>query len=252
MDAFIIAFSMYSKIPMPRREWTSKGMKYAICFFPVVGMVIGLIVELLGWLLCRLEWQGIFYPCFMTILPIFITGGIHMDGFLDTMDGISSYQTKERRLEILKDSNSGAFAIIGGLVYMILSIGAWSEVSVKSLPVIACSYCLSRAISGFCLVNFRQARKKGLAATFNDGADKKTVSIVMVILGILDIALAFIINPAGALVLIISAVITVAFHYYNCMKNFGGITGDLAGFFLQVFELAVVAGCMICEKAGVM
>ncbi|MBQ1993637.1 MAG: adenosylcobinamide-GDP ribazoletransferase, partial [Lachnospiraceae bacterium] len=47
MDAFIIAFSMYSKIPMPRREWTSKGMKYAICFFPVVGMVIGLIVELL-------------------------------------------------------------------------------------------------------------------------------------------------------------------------------------------------------------
>ena len=131
----------------PELQTQQRARHSAIIQQEVVGMVIGLIVELLGWLLCKLEWKGIFYPCFMTILPIFITGGIHMDGFLDTMDGISSYQTKERRLEILKDSNSGAFAIIGGLVYMILSIGAWSEVSVKSLPVIACSYCLSRAIS---------------------------------------------------------------------------------------------------------
>jgi adenosylcobinamide-GDP ribazoletransferase len=54
----------------------------------------------------------------MVVAPIIITGGIHMDGFLDTQDALSSYQPRERRLEILKDSHAGAFAIQGLLQYI--------------------------------------------------------------------------------------------------------------------------------------
>lgn len=252
MDSLLIAFSMYSKIPVPKHEWTEKGMKYAICFFPMVGMVLGIIVELAGLFLFRLNLKGIFLPCIMSVIPLFITGGIHMDGFLDTMDGISSYQPKEKRLEILKDSNSGAFAIIGGLVYMTLSIGAWSEISVRSLPFIALGYTLSRAISGLCLVSFRQARKEGLAATFCSGAKEKAVIITMPIYMIAALAAAYIINPFGALALLLAAVISSGFHYYNCMHNFGGITGDLAGFFLQLMELLLIIICMIFEFAGLL
>lgn len=252
MDSLIIAFSMYSKIPMPKKEWTEKGMKYAICFFPMVGMVIGLIVWLAGRFLLTFESRGFFIPCVMSIIPIVITGGIHMDGFLDTMDGISSYQTKEKRLEILKDSNSGAFAIIGGLVYMVLTAGAWSEVSPVSLPVIAAAFCISRAMSGLCLIQFPQARKKGLAATFSNGADKKIVTLVMAVYLVAAAVLMAVISLPGLVILVVSAVLSLAFHYYNCMHNFGGITGDLAGFFLQILELLVLIGCVLAEMGGML
>ena len=58
----------------------------------------------------------------MVVAPIIITGGIHMDGFLDTQDALGSYQPRERRLEILKDSHAGAFAIISCAVYLMMYV----------------------------------------------------------------------------------------------------------------------------------
>lgn len=240
VQAFIIAFSMYSKIPMPKMDWTEKGMKYAICFFPAVGAVVGIIMYAAGVLLHMAGVSPLLFGCIMTVIPVFITGGIHLDGFLDTMDGISSYADKQKRLEILKDSNSGAFAIIGGLVYFTLSVGFFSEVTDRMLPIIAVGFMLSRALSGFAMVTFPKARKNGLVATFSNGADQKIVRITMIIYVIIALATAFYISIPGAVILMVTAAVMFIYHYWNCMHNFGGITGDLAGFFLQIFELLVV------------
>ena len=59
------------------------------------------------------------------LLPVLVTGGIHMDGFLDTTDALSSWQPREKKLEILKDSHAGAFAIIMGCSYFVLALGVW-------------------------------------------------------------------------------------------------------------------------------
>ncbi|MEG1896546.1 MAG: adenosylcobinamide-GDP ribazoletransferase, partial [Oscillospiraceae bacterium] len=99
--SFIIAFSMYSKVPMPKVEWTKDTMKYAICFFPLVGLVnAGLLV---GWvsLSTLLRLNNIVFAAVATYIPILVTGGIHMDGFCDTVDARASNQSKERRLQIL-------------------------------------------------------------------------------------------------------------------------------------------------------
>lgn len=111
-----ISFAMYSRIPTPSTDWTDDNMKYSMCFFPVVGMVIGAVMY--GWyLLCGiLPFGNTFQTAVYLVIPVIISGGIHMDGLLDTADALSSWQTMERRLEILKDSNSGAFAIITGLI----------------------------------------------------------------------------------------------------------------------------------------
>ena len=102
---------------MPRSEWTDENKSYAMCFFPWIGAVIGL----LSYGVFRFsKWfdgngggnYSLFFVIFLILIPVFITGGIHLDGFLDTQDALSSWQTKERRLEILKDSHAGAFAII--------------------------------------------------------------------------------------------------------------------------------------------
>ncbi|SKC04583.1 cobalamin-5'-phosphate synthase [Lachnospiraceae bacterium] len=245
IQAFVIAFSMYSKIPMPVMKWEEKGMKYAMCFFPLIGAVEGLLFYLLGRFLIRIEVSELLFGCIMAVLPILITGGIHFDGFLDTMDGINSYGDHEKRLEILKDSNSGAFAIIGGLVYFVLYVGFLSELTEELLPIAAVNFCLSRALSGSAVVLFPNARKKGLLKTFSQASEKGVVLASMILYAVVSLIVSWVWSPLGALVLFTVGVVTYAYHYYNCMHNFGGITGDLAGYFLQINELAAVIGIVV-------
>lgn len=93
-----VAFSMYSKIPMPQFDWTEDSMKYAMCFFPWVGAVVGLL-EFLWFRLCMaLEFGSLFRAAGIVLIPIIVTGGIHFDGFLDTSDAMSSWREREKRL----------------------------------------------------------------------------------------------------------------------------------------------------------
>ena len=112
IKSFFIAFSMYSKIPMPQFEWKDEDIRYALCFFPWVGTVIGVLWYLWKWICARFGVGTLCYTVVGTAIPILITGGFHVDGFLDTCDALHSYQPRERKLEILKDSHIGAFAVI--------------------------------------------------------------------------------------------------------------------------------------------
>ena len=236
----IIAFSMYSKVPMPRVDWSEKNMKYAFCFFPLVGAVLGAIVYGIATLLFRIPVSSLCFAALMTILPIFYTGGIHVDGLLDTLDALHSYGDRDKKLEILKDPHTGAFAIIGAICYFVLSLGVWSEVSMKGLPLIAIGYVLTRAFSGLSVVTFPLAKNTGLAATFSDMSHKRCVKVTMLVYSLVCfIALLWIDLFLGIGVMIVT-LLMFAYHYYICRKQFGGITGDLAGYFLQLNELAIL------------
>ena len=88
-------------------------MRYAMCFFPVIGAVIGGLLSL--WICLTGDSTGsLFRASVAVLIPLIVTGGIHLDGLLDTADALSSYKTMEEKLEILKDSHTGAFAIIVG------------------------------------------------------------------------------------------------------------------------------------------
>ncbi len=230
---------------MPRVEWNEKNMKYAMCFFPLIGAVIGILEVLLGSFLRNIKVGNLLFAVVMTLLPVMITGGIHMDGFMDTMDAVSSYGDREKKLEILKDSNSGAFAILGMSCYFLWSLAMWSEVSPDMFSVIACGYVLSRSFSGLSIVTFQAARNSGLARTFQDGAKRKNVRMVMVLFLIAFSALILWLNLVlGAAALIAGSLV---FLYYKrlCDRQFGGVTGDLAGYFLQVCELAMLTGILL-------
>ena len=112
LESMIITFSMYSKIPMPNIDWKKENMKYAMCFFPLVGLVIGIIMAAWMYLAKFLAIGSILFAGIATIIPVIITGGIHIDGFCDTVDARSSHQSREKKLEILKDPHIGAFALI--------------------------------------------------------------------------------------------------------------------------------------------
>ncbi|MCP1102168.1 adenosylcobinamide-GDP ribazoletransferase [Aequitasia blattaphilus] len=244
LQAFVIGLSMYSKIPLPRVSWTKENMRYALCFFPVVGMITGLCIWGAGEILMRLSCGKLLFGVLMTLIPLIINGGIHMDGFMDTSDALASHQDQETKLKILKDPNCGAFSVIALCAYLLLSVALWSEVSITALPMIALGYVLSRSLSGLSVVFFKAARENGLAKTFQDNAQKKAVGISMCIFGVLAALGIIIISPIRGIIIL--ALASISFLYYRIMsyRQFGGITGDLAGYFLQVCEISVLAGAL--------
>ena len=145
--SMIIAFSTYSRIPMPQVEWSDENRKYTMCFFPLIGAVIGLLLWGWLWLCDALAIGSVLRGAVGALIPLLVTGGIHMDGFMDTSDAMASWQTKERRLEILKDSHVGAFAVMGCAGYLLLDAAVLSEASAMNALMLACSFVLSRALS---------------------------------------------------------------------------------------------------------
>ena len=250
-NSFKIAFSMFSKIPVPQAEWTEENMKYMLCFFPFIGTAIGIAFLVAEWICRYLGFGNSFTAMVLVLVPVILTGGIHIDGLLDTSDALSSWQERTRRLEILKDSHAGAFAIIGCGVYLVLYGALFSELDFRGCLLFAGTFAAERALSGMSVVLFPMARQDGLAASFSQAALKRVVRLVMA--GYLAASAAFFLIISEWLFdslipgfLCLASSMLVFFWYYRMsVREFGGITGDLAGYFLQICELALLGASVL-------
>lgn len=249
LKSMVIAFSTYSKIPMPRIEWEEKSMRYSMCFFPLVGAVIGLCSLGLFYGMSALGFGRLARAAVLTVLPIILSGGIHMDGYLDTMDAKSSYKSREEKLEILKDPHTGAFAIIYEGVYLILCLGLFTEIGKDEIGFLALGYVYSRILSAISVVSLKKAKKEGMLATAAE-ASQKNVKWILLAEFLLCTAGYLYLSPVAGGICIFIGILT--FFYYRNMsyRIFGGITGDLAGYFLQVCELLILLGIVILSKLG--
>ena len=91
MKSIIAAFSTYSKIPMPHVEFDEKHMRYSMSAFPLVGGVIGFIYCICFFVISGLDWSVTLQASILTAIPLILTGGIHMDGYMDTYDALCSF-----------------------------------------------------------------------------------------------------------------------------------------------------------------
>lgn len=237
-NSFKIAFAMFSKIPMPQAEWTKENMKYMFCFFPVIGAVIAAVSLAADWI-CRMIGLGDeFRTVLLVLVPVLITGGIHVDGLLDTADALSSWQERERRLEILKDSHAGAFAVIAGCVYFLCFYGAYSQIGSDhtALCIMCMVFLISRSFSGLGVVMLPKAKETGTVAEFSRKAENRPVRNTLIVYLVLLALLMLFIQPVLGSAAFLSALLIFLYYRHMAMKYFGGTTGDLSGFFLCVCE----------------
>ena len=243
MKSLLVALSTYSVVPVPQFEWNEKNMKYAICFFPAVGILCG--AALHGWYAFS-QWAGVSAVLFAVVaacLPLLLTGGIHMDGFMDTVDALASHQSRERKLEILKDPHIGAFAPIYLCIYVLLNFGLLHEICQQgNVIVLLPVYVLSRALSALCAVNLPNARETGMLCAYTRDPDRKKATIAMAILTFLCCAGLIALSWIPGCVAVTASILAVLFYRSMAMKQFGGVTGDTSGFFLQICEIAAMAG----------
>jgi adenosylcobinamide-GDP ribazoletransferase len=242
LETVAVAFSMFSAIPMPQFNWNARNMRYSLCAFPLVGAAIAL--ALWGWdLVCaRLGLPAVLRGAGLCLAPVFITGGIHLDGYADTCDALASHSGHDKRQEILKDPHLGAFAAIRLCVYFLADFALWTALPAQRLPVLLGMFCLSRALSGLALTVFPLREGSGLARSFAEASDKKRVRTVLTIMTA-ALSLMLLMLHAGETVL---AALLVFWHYRRmCAKDFGGLSGDLAGWFLQTAELWMPAALVL-------
>lgn len=236
------AFAMFSKIPAPMVDWNKENMKYMMCFFPFVGAVIGVLTWLTGCVLGNyVKPEPFFLTVILTVIPVVVTGGIHVDGLLDTSDALSSWQERTRRLEILKDSHVGAFAVITACVYFILWLGAWSQLqnNPKGICIMSMGYMMSRCLSGIGVITFPKAKSDGTVAEFSRNASEITARNILMVMFVILVALMLWVSPVMGVLAVLSALLVFWWYHHMAMKYFGGTTGDLSGFFLCICEVVM-------------
>ena len=252
LKAIAIAFAQYSRIPMPRFEWKEEEMRYSIAAFPLVGAVIGLVF--FGVFTCAEHFAlpDTATALLLTAVPLIMTGGFHVDGFMDVADALSSYKTKEEKLAILKDPHIGAFAVIRlaicGLIYVAsLIIVLASDGASGSVSGIAAGFVFSRCLSAQSVLSFRSAKKEGMLyyeATAAAGGRKVNIAIVSILAVTAMWCMAFFAWPAGSM-LIFAALLSFIWYKHISYKEFGGITGDTAGYFVVICETSIAAAAAL-------
>lgn len=243
LRSIVMAFSMFSHIPMPKIVWRDENMRYMLCAFPLVGAVIGLCLWAWIWI-CGIAGIGILLRAAgLTLIPVAVTGGFHLDGLSDTVDALASHAAPERKREILKDPHAGAFGVMGICSYLLLYTAIGTEIVFdgKTILLLAFMHTLSRIISGLTILCFPTNAAKGLLSTFKDASDKKTAAVILSVLLVLCGTGMIIIQWRTGALMLTAALISTVYLYFMSRRQFGGMSGDLAGFFLQISEIGMLA-----------
>lgn len=252
-ETILVAFAMFSALPVPQPEWNSRNMRYALCAFPLIGVACGG-----GWwawsAVCAwLSLPDLLRGAGLCLLPVLVTGGIHLDGYADTCDALASCAGPVKKQEILKDPHCGAFAVIRLCTYFVADLALCTalEPTAQALWCMGLAFVLERALSGLAICRFPLAKNTGLAHTFATAADRKNAGFLLsgacVLLGG---GMVWIGGAAGAAMLAVG--LAVLWRYRVLAdRSFGGISGDLAGWFLQKAELWMLAALVACQQGGI-
>ena len=240
-----VAFAMFSAVPVSQFGWNEKNMRYALCAFPLVGVVCALC-----WLaLMLLPLPGFLRGVLFCLAPVTVTGGIHLDGFADTCDALASHGDPAKKQEILKDPHCGAFAVIRLCAYFVLYLALCVTLTPTPRAVICAGigFILSRALSGWAIAALPLAKSSGLAHTFATAAARRTVRLVLAVLASVLAVAQIALGGLAGLVMAAAAGLALWRYAHVAEKQFGGISGDLAGWFLQKCELWQLAALVFCQ-----
>lgn len=239
--SIIIAFSFFTIIPLPMVEWTSRRIKFLPLLMPFIGLGIGSVGYGLYYLLQNTAVSDFSGAVLMVLFYLVITGGLHMDGLMDTADAYFSRRSKEKKLEIMKDSRVGAFAVIALVSLMLIKTAFFYEIFRAGREIAILLFLipvLSRIVQALMLCFFPYAKEDGLAAMFSQTG--KWISYVLTVyFGLATGSIYFLAGTIG-LILPLGLLLFTIYYYFSSRKNFGGITGDIVGAYVELAEVLML------------
>lgn len=249
MKGLCLLFSFMTRIPMPNVKFNSEELGKSMKYFPVVGLVIGITLYLVARGIAFVT--GSSFPfllsVFVLLLEVLMTGGLHLDGLADTFDGMFSYRSKQKILEIMKDSRLGTNGALALVFYFLLKWSIFAElfynlgkndfaIFLVTMPIVA------RLGSVIHCTYFPYARGTGMGKTFVDNTKVKDLWISIAVTATM---LAFLWSTCKefsmVIALSISTIILAACQFFFgkvVNHRIGGITGDTLGAVVELSEVA--------------
>ena len=232
MVSIIAAFQFLTIFPtLIKRMFTSQEMGRAVGWFPLVGVVLGLLLYGVNHT-ARLIFPVSVSAAITLFAWVIFTRAFHLDGFMDTCDGLFGGWTPERRLEIMKDSRMGAFGVAGGILVLITEYSALTSAT-NLLAAIMLATTLGRWASPLVIYAFPYAREDGLGIEM-----KRNVSVREVILATLiaGITAWFVAGWIGFVLMLGAALVAFLVAWYT-MGLLSGLTGDIYGTVTTLVEM---------------
>jgi adenosylcobinamide-GDP ribazoletransferase len=234
---FFIALRFLTVIPfLRRREIGPEELGRAIVYFPLVGVVIGLFLVFLNWLL------GLALPPSLTRVLLVVslaavTGGLHLDGLADTFDGLAVRGSAEDRWQVMRDSRSGAFGIISVSCLLLVKYIALNSIPAgQLLPALVLMPVVSRWAMVYAIFAFPYARPSGLGKLFKQEVNRARFIAATVIALAAAVALA---QLAGLFIMASGWLVAAATAAYF-KSRFNGLTGDTYGALNEITEVAAL------------
>ena len=237
LHAFAMCQSMFCAIPCPWKIWDEEARDRMLLFLPLVGLELGAIWAALAWLVRWLGLPPLVRGLALCACPWFLTGFLHLDGFMDVTDAVKSCRSLERRREILKDSHVGSFAVIGVCMLLLAQFVLFAAIPTdRSCRILLFLPAVSRCCSALAVTCLPAM------STSQYARQEKPVSHM--------------IAPAGMLCLFTALSFVLCrrqgFASLGCLAGYGlalrrgyrsleGMNGDIAGYALTVGELCGAA-----------
>ena len=270
MKSFFLMLGFFTRLPVPKVEFTEARYREAMKLVPLVGLVVGAILAGISLLLFLVQAPTLIRGAALTCVYIFLTGGLHFDGLADTCDGVFSGRTREQSLEIMKDSRIGVFGTLGIVMAALVYFAAMAEAPFAALlvfPLCGRACCLVSASAA------PYARQEGMgkaampgggilnawfAYAFIVGAAFLAIPLMMLVrlfAGRLEIPAAvfhegsYAFAPVVPLIASGAAILVTAFMTVRFRKKLGGVTGDTFGAVIEVSSLAFLLVFIVLYRA---
>ena len=223
--------SMFCALPFPWHGWEETARDRMLLCLPVIGLEIGLLWWAIGLLAARLALPGLLCGALICAAPYFLTGFMHLDGFMDVTDAVRSYRSLERRREILKDSHVGSFSVIAMGLLLMMQLSACSALcspaQLRALLLIpAVSRCCS-VLAIACLPPMETSQYAQRKTHWALPLAMLTAAVGMGFWWEIRVGIALIAVAVGYALALVRA--------YRSLK---GMNGDISGYCISLSELA--------------
>ncbi len=233
---FLVAVQFLTVLPpILRRAVKPDEMGRAVGYYPLVGGTVGVILLGANHLL-----SGYFPPlvsaALLLTLWVLLAGALHIDGFLDACDGLLGGLTSETRLEIMRDSRMGAFALAGGVLLLLLKFAALATLTMESAAALLLAPVLGRWGMSLAIVAFPYARPEGLGKAMKDNATWRQAALATVI----TLAVAWSWAGGRGLAVTALALVVMLLAVRFTLQRIPGLTGDTYGMLNELIETVVL------------
>jgi len=247
MGRFLAALQFLTIIPVPwQREAREDELGRSAGYFPVIGLIIGLILAGLAWLFGRILPTAV-ANALLLVSMVILSGAMHLDGLADTCDGIAGHKTVADRWRAMRDSRAGAFGIVGVVLLLLVKYVSLNSVPEASLMMtLVLMSVLGRWTMTYTIFVYPYAHSSGLGKAFKQGttwprftmATVITITVVAILVQLIGLAIMF----------LIWSFTTVMAAYFK--RKFSGLTGDNYGAINEVSEVSVLVLIALLANFG--